>query len=83
MKTNIDRRADLHSDKLLFAYNRAREELNRNELARKHRHGDRKKNKIYIQNRGFKDKIQGKWKSEVYVIVDKPYKSVYSEKASE
>ena len=55
---------------------------------RKHRHdagklvsklqiGDR----VYIRNRGLKsrDKIQDKWKPEVhvYVIVGKPYESVY------
>lgn len=86
---NIDRWVDLHSEKLSFAYNRAREELNRNEIARKQRHdaGRSEKelqigDKVFIRNRGLKgrDKIQDKWKAEIHVIVDKPYKSVYSVK---
>lgn len=32
---NLERWVDLHSEKLLFAYIRAREELNKNEMAKK------------------------------------------------
>lgn len=41
--------------------------------------GDR----VYVRNRGVKgrDKIQDKWKPEVFVITDKPFHLVYTVKA--
>jgi transposase InsO family protein len=86
---NYDRWIELHSDKLKFAYDRAKSEIQRNEDDRKQRHDDRRTqnelqigDQVYIRNRGVKgrDKIQDKWKSEVYTIVDKPCNSVYSVK---
>lgn len=86
---NMDRWIELHSEKLQFAYSRAKAELQSNEDNRKRRHeagkvdselqiGDR----VYLRNRGIKgrDKIQDKWRTEVYIIVGKPYPSVYSVK---
>lgn len=86
---NIDRWIELHSEKLAFAYNKTKEEINRNADDRKKRHDTRKSqemeigNRVYVRNRGVKcrDKIQDKWKPEVYVIIDKPFHSVYTIKA--
>lgn len=87
---NIDRWIELHSEKLAFAYSKAKEEINRSADDRKKRHdtgrseeemeiGDR----VYVRNRGVKgrDKIQDKWKPEVFVITDRPFHSVYTVKA--
>ena len=83
---SLDRWIEIHTDKLAFAYHKAKSEIQLNEEDRKQRHdagklgselqiGDR----VYLRNRGLKgrDKIQDKWKPEVYVIVGKPYESVY------
>jgi hypothetical protein len=86
---NYDRWIEFHSKKLKFAYDRAKSEIQRDEDDRKQRHDERKTenelqigDQAYIRNRGVKgrDKIQDKWKSEVYTIVDKPCNSVYSVK---
>lgn len=87
---NIDRWIELHSEKLAFAYSKAKEEINRNADDRKKRDdtgrseeemeiGDR----VYVRNRGVKgrDKIQDKWKPEVFVITERPFHSVYTVKA--
>ena len=84
---DIDRWIELHSEKLAYAYKRAGEETRRNEAQRKEVHDFGKTEselqigaKVYIRNRGIKgrDKIQDKWKSDTYVIIDKPGKSVYT-----
>lgn len=84
---NMDRWIELHSEKLQFAYDRAKAEIQSNEDNRKRRHEAGKVDSelqigdlVYLRNRGIKgrDKIQDKWRTEVYVIVGKPYPSVYS-----
>ena len=86
---DIDRWIGLHAEKLAYAYKRAGEETRRNEAQRKQVHDFGKTEsdiqigtKVYIWNRGVKgrDKIQDKWKSDIYVIIDRPGKSVYTVK---
>ena len=86
---DIDQWIALHAEKLSYAYKRAGEETRRNEAQRKQVHDFGKTEsdlqigtKVYIRNRGIKgrDKIQDKWKSDTYVIISKPGKSVYNVK---
>lgn len=88
-EVNLERWIELHSEKMTYAYNKAKEEITRNEEDRKKRHdGDRDEEEmeigdsVYVRNRGIKgrDKIQDKWKPDIYVIVDKPFHSVYTVK---
>ena len=84
---NIDKWVDLQSEKLAFAFNKAKEELVKSEFDQKLRHDAGKCKRelhigdhVYIRNRGIqgRNKIQDSWKPEIHVIVYKPYKSLYS-----
>jgi transposase InsO family protein len=86
---NIDKWVDLQSEKLAFAFNKAKEELTKNESDRKLRHDAGKcetelhiGDHVYIRNRGIqgRNKIQDCWRPEIHIVVNKPYKSVYSVK---
>ncbi|KAK3109186.1 hypothetical protein FSP39_024820 [Pinctada imbricata] len=86
---DIDRWVELHSEKLSFAYKCALQESRKNEKQRKQLHDSGKSEnelsvgtKVYIRNRGIKgrDKIQDKWKSDPFIVIGKPFKSVYTVK---
>jgi hypothetical protein len=86
---NMDKWVDLQSEKLAFVFNKAKKELTKNESYRKLRRDAGKceselhiGDHTYIQNRGIqgRNKIQDSWRPEIHVVVNKPYKSVYSVK---
>lgn len=74
----------------MFAFHKAKEEINRNAVDRRTRQDTGRSEKemeigdrLYVRNRGDRgrDKIQIKWKPKVYVISDKPFHSVHTVKA--
>lgn len=88
----MDRWIELNSNELVFAFHKAKEEINRNAVDRRRRQDTGRSEKemeigdrLYVRNRGDKgrDKIQIKWKPKVYVIhvCDKPFQSVHTVKA--
>ena len=87
---DIDKWIQIHEDKMCYAYKAARDETRKNESIRKQLHESVRTTsnelmigcKVYIRNREIKgrDKIQDKWRQEVYVIIDKPSTSIYKVK---
>lgn len=74
----------------MFAFHKAKEEINRNAVDRRTRQDTGRSEKemeigdrLYVRNRGDRgrDKIQIKWKPKVYVISEKPFHSVHTVKA--
>ena len=75
---------------MMFAHEKAKAELRKCENQRKEAH-DKDKNinsdlsvgqKVYLRNRGIRgrDKIQDKYKQDIFVIADRPFHAVYTVK---
>ena len=85
----MDKSADLQSEKLALVFNKAKEELTKNESDRRLRHDAEKcetelhiDGHVYIRDRDIqrRNKIQDTWRPDIHVVVNRPYKSMYSVK---